>query len=55
MFLAECKRATYRTAICDGARKHEQLSVIAQGPSEEGFVELPVWYSSIAFTGTLPK
>ena len=55
MFLAEYKRATYLTAICDGARKHEQVSVIAQGPSEEGIVELAAWSSSIAFTGTLPK
>jgi hypothetical protein len=55
MLLAEYKQATNRTAICDGARRHEQVSVIAQGPSEEGIVELAAWHSSIAFTGTLPN
>lgn len=41
-------------AFRSGERKHEQMSIIAQGLSDEDIADLAAWYSSIAFKVTLP-
>lgn len=38
-----------------GERKHEQMSIIAQGLSDEDIANVAAWYSSIQFTVTLPQ
>ena len=38
-----------------GARQHEQMSIIAEGLSDEDIADLAAWYSSIEFTVTLPQ
>ena len=37
-----------------GARQHEQMSIIAEGLSDEDIENLAAWYSSIQFSVTLP-
>ena len=38
-----------------GERRHEQMSIIASGLSDEEIADLAAWYSSIQFTVTLPQ
>ncbi len=38
-----------------GERQHEQMSIIAQGLSDEDIADIAAWYSSIQFTVTVPK
>lgn len=37
-----------------GERRHEQMSIIAQSLSESDIADLAAWYSSIAFSVTVP-
>jgi cytochrome c553 len=37
-----------------GERRHEQMSIVASGLSDQDIENLAAWYSSIAFTVTLP-
>jgi cytochrome c553 len=38
-----------------GERKHEQMSIIAEGLSDEDIADIAAWYSSIQFSVTLPQ
>jgi cytochrome c553 len=38
-----------------GERKHEQMSIIAQGLSEEDIGDLAAWYSSIEVSAEMPQ
>lgn len=38
-----------------GERKHEQMSIIAQGLSDEDIGDLAAWYSSLKVTVTMPQ
>src|SRR5215218_3055753 len=38
-----------------GERKHEQMSIIASGLSDQDIADVAAWYSSIQFTVTLPQ
>lgn len=38
-----------------GERQHEQMSVIAEGLSDEDIADLAAWYSSIEFSVTVPQ
>jgi cytochrome c553 len=38
-----------------GERKHEQMSIVASGLSDQDIENLAAWYSSIEFTVTLPQ
>lgn len=42
-------------AFRSGERRHEQMSVIAEGLSDADIADVAAWYSSIEFTVTLPK
>ena len=42
-------------AFKSGARKHEQMSIIAQSLSDEDIGDLAAWFSAIKVTATLPK
>lgn len=42
-------------AFKSGARKHEQMSIIAQGLSEQDIADLAAWYASIEFSVKLPE
>ena len=37
-----------------GERKHDQMSIIAEGLSDEDITDLAAWYSSIQFAVTAP-
>ena len=37
-----------------GERQHEQMSIIAQGLSDDDIADIAAWYSSIQFTVILP-
>ena len=41
-------------AFRSGERKHEQMSIIAQGLSDEDIADLADWYSSIKVTVEMP-
>lgn len=41
-------------AFRSGERRHQQMTIIAQGLSEEDIADLVAWYSSIAITVELP-
>ena len=38
-----------------GERQHEQMSIIAEGLSDEDIADIAAWYSSIQFSVTLPQ
>jgi cytochrome c553 len=42
-------------AFKTGERQHEQMSIIAQGLSEEDIADLAAWYASIKISVELPK
>ena len=42
-------------AFQSGARKHEQMTIIAKGLSEEDVANLAAWYSSLKVTVEMPK
>ena len=42
-------------AFRSGERRHEQMSIIASGLSDEDIADLAAWYSSIEFTVTVPE
>ena len=42
------------THFRSGERQHEQMSIIAEGLSDEDIENLAAWYSSIQFSVTLP-
>lgn len=42
-------------AFRSGARKHEQMSIIAKGLSDEDITDLAAWFSAIEVKATLPK
>ena len=41
-------------AFRSGARQHQQMSIIAQGLSDEDIADLAAWYSAIEVTATMP-
>jgi cytochrome c553 len=41
-------------AFRDGARKHEQMSIIAQGLSDEDIADLATWYSGLKVAVEMP-
>lgn len=42
-------------AFRSGERQHEQMSIIAQGLSDEDIADLSAWYSSLKVTVTMPQ
>jgi cytochrome c553 len=42
-------------AFKSGARKHEQMSIIAQGLSDEQMANVAAWYSSIKIKAEMPQ
>jgi cytochrome c553 len=42
-------------AFQSGARQHEQMTIIAQGLSEEDVADLAAWYSSLKVTVEMPQ
>ncbi|ORE98220.1 cytochrome c [Aurantimonas sp. 22II-16-19i] len=42
-------------AFRGGERRHEQMSIIAKGLSDEDIADLAAWFSAIAVTATPPK
>ena len=42
-------------AFKSGERQHQQMSIIAQGLSDEEIADLAAWYSTIEVTATLPS
>jgi cytochrome c553 len=42
-------------AFRSGERKHEQMSIIAQGLSDEDIADLAAWYSSVKVTAEMPN
>lgn len=42
-------------AFRSGERKHEQMSVIAQGLDDADIADLAAWYSSIKITAKMPQ
>ncbi|ESR26829.1 c-type cytochrome [Lutibaculum baratangense] len=42
-------------AFKSGERRHEQMSIIAQGLSEEDIADLTAWYSSLKITVEMPE
>jgi cytochrome c553 len=42
-------------AFRSGERKHEQMSLMAQGLSDEDIRDLAAWYSAMTVTVTVPK
>ncbi|NDV87158.1 c-type cytochrome [Aurantimonas aggregata] len=49
IYLAEQLRA-----FRDGRRRHQQMSIIAQGLSDEDIADLSAWFAAIEVTATLP-
>lgn len=41
-------------AFRSGARQHQQMSIIAEGLSDEDIADLAAWYSAIEVTATMP-
>ena len=42
-------------AFKSGERKHEQMSIIAQGMSDEQMADVAAWYSQIKIKAEMPK
>ena len=42
-------------AFRSGRRQHQQMSIIAQGLSDEDIADLSAWYSAIEVTATMPE
>jgi cytochrome c553 len=42
-------------AFKSGERKHEQMSIIAQGMSDEQMADVSAWYSSIKIKAEMPQ
>jgi len=42
-------------AFRSGERKHEQMSIIAEGLSDEDIADLAAWYSSLKISVTMPQ
>lgn len=42
-------------AFKSGERKHEQMSIIAQGMSEEQMADVAAWYSQIKIKAEMPQ
>ena len=42
-------------AFRSGERKHEQMSIIAQGLSDEDIADLVAWYSGLKIAVTMPE
>lgn len=42
-------------AFRSGARQHQQMSIIAQGLSDEDIADLADWYASIRITAEMPE
>ena len=42
-------------AFKSGERQHPQMSIIAQGLSEEDIADLAAWYASIKLTAEMPQ
>jgi cytochrome c553 len=42
-------------AFKSGERQHEQMTIIAQGLSDEDIADLAAWYSSLKITVEMPK
>jgi cytochrome c553 len=42
-------------AFKSGERKHEQMSIIAQGMSDEDMANVSAWYSQIKIKAEMPK
>ena len=42
-------------AFKSGERKHEQMSIIAQGLGDADIADLAAWFAAIEVTATLPK
>ncbi|MEE2950561.1 Cytochrome c553 [Fulvimarina manganoxydans] len=42
-------------AFRSGRRQHQQMSIIAQGLSDEDIADLVAWYSAIEVTATMPQ
>lgn len=42
-------------AFKTGERKHEQMSIIAQGMSDEQMADVSAWYSQIKIKAEMPK
>lgn len=42
-------------AFKSGERKHEQMSIIAQGMSEEQMADVSAWYSQIKIKAEMPQ
>jgi len=42
-------------AFRGGERQHEQMSIIAQGLSDEDIADLAAWYASVKVTAEMPQ
>lgn len=42
-------------AFRDGTRQNDQMSIMAQGLSDDDMTNLAAWYSSIKVTATMPQ
>ena len=42
-------------AFKTGARKHDQMSIIAEGLSDEDMADIGAWYAKIKVTATMPE
>ncbi len=42
-------------AFKTGARKHDQMSIIAEGLSDEDAADIAAWYARIKVTATMPE
>jgi len=42
-------------AFRDGTRQNDQMSIMAQGLSDDDMANLAAWYSSIKVTATMPQ
>lgn len=42
-------------AFKTGARKHDQMSIIAEGLSDEDAADIAAWYAKIKVTATMPE
>ena len=42
-------------AFKTGARKHDQMSIIAEGLSDEDMADIAAWYAKIKVTATMPE
>jgi cytochrome c553 len=42
-------------AFKTGARKHDQMSIIAEGLSDEDAADIAAWYAKVKVTATMPE